>query len=172
MRSPCPLLLLFLQLAAMGACRRPPPVPPPLTPVFRTDSAVYGVTLRAGYYNTTIRFTYTNPVRTVLSSDGCHGPWPPALEKLVAGEWAVAYHPVLPLCGMEPPFRLAPGATHRAALGVTASPRGSGRIPELRVDSLAGTYRLRWILRVGPHPRDPTEVWVVAVSNSFQLVER
>jgi hypothetical protein len=84
----------------------------------------------------------------------------------------VAYSPILQLCKSEPPFRVAAGATYWGVLALLVAPKGSSFGPALKVDSIAGTYRLRWALRAAADPDNRSAPLIEAISPSFRLVER
>lgn len=136
----------------------------------RTDSARYTVRFAPPLYRVRIGFVYRNGTGTPVSTEYCREPGPPTLEKAVGGRWVPAYNPVTLLCQVVPPFRVAPGGTYRGTLDVAVAPRGTRVGPQLAVDSIAGTYRLRWALRAGPEPADPRAPSVEASSPPFQLV--
>jgi hypothetical protein len=98
---------------------------------------------------------------------------PPTLEKEVSpGRWVVAYSPFFQLCRSEPPFRVVAGATYRGVLDLLVAPKGSSIGPALRVDSIAGTYRLRWALRAASDPDNRSAPLIESISPSFRLVAR
>jgi hypothetical protein len=101
----------------------------------------------------------------------------PQVEKLVNGNWVAAYYPIYPACRSFPDFSLASGATFRNQVYFMASPRGGKTMPDLRVDSINGVYRLRWTWREGTGPespvaRAPASRPVEAVSNQFRMILR
>jgi hypothetical protein len=147
-----------------------PPPPPP--PILLTDTNEYAVQLQDGLHRTTIRYAYTNTQPRAVSSTQCQEPPPPVLEKATVTGWIVAYQPVLLMCETIPPFRISPGATHRGTLHVAFSAPSRNMDPSLLVDSIPGIYRLRWVLRGGPDPRDTTVAMVEAASGTFRFVER
>jgi hypothetical protein len=76
------------------------------------------------------------------------------------------------MCLTIPHFRIAAGATYRGTLHFAAAPPGRNMAPVLEVESIPGTYRLRWALRAGSDPEAPGAPVVEAISNEFRLVER
>ncbi|MFN2564963.1 MAG: hypothetical protein ABR499_08140 [Gemmatimonadaceae bacterium] len=180
--------LLVAIVAAVAACgapttrqpqqqpqeQREPPAPPappaPIAATLVTDSAQYTVRFVNGMYRARIGYRYTNQSGDAVSVAYCRTPPPPLLEKKVGGEWVQAYSAVVLLCRSIPDFRIPAGGTYRGALDLAAAPRGRNEVPILEVDSVPGTYRLRWELRAGNDP-DVGAV-VEAISNEFRLVER
>jgi lysophospholipase L1-like esterase len=120
-------------------------------------------------YRATIGYTYTNRSGDAVSASYCGTPPPPVLEKNVAGKWVRAYDDVRLLCRSFPDFRIPAGTTYRSAVHMAVAPRGRNRIPYLEVDSIPGTYRLRWPLRAGNDP--DVGAILEAISNEFRLVE-
>ena len=114
---------------------------------------------------------YTNRSGDAVSATHCHTPPPPTLEKRVGEEWVRAYSPVMLMCLTIPHFRIAAGATYRGTLHFAAAPRGRNMAPALEVESIPGTYRLRWGLRAGNDPEARDAPMVEAISNEFRLVE-
>jgi hypothetical protein len=115
---------------------------------------------------------YTNGTNAPVSTNYCQVPGPPALEKEVGGRWVAAYNPIRLACLSMPPFRLAPGEAYRGTLDVSVAQRGTNVMPQLEVDSIPGTYRLRWALRAGGDPDDSDAPSVEAISAPFELVEQ
>jgi hypothetical protein len=130
------------------------------------------VVLVGGLYRATIGYVYTNHTGSTLSATYCNTPVPPALEKSVDGRWTLAYSPVILLCETIPPFRVARGASYRGTLYFAAAPHGRRMGPALYVDSLPGTYRLRWPLHAGEDPRARDAPLVEAISNEFSMALR
>jgi acyl-CoA thioesterase I len=134
-----------------------------------TDSAQYTVRFVDDMYRATIGYAYTNRSGDAVSASYCRTPPPPVLEKNVAGNWVPAYHGVRLRCRSIPDFRIPAATTYRSAVHMAVAPRGRDRMPSLRVDSIPGTYRLRWALRAGSDP--DVGAIVEAISNEFRLVE-
>ena len=137
----------------------------------RTDSAQYTVPVVDGRYQVSISFVLTNATTTSISADYCKEPGPPILEKFINGRWHLAYTADSFLCQAVPPFILPVDGSHRGVLQVVALPLGSTHGNALRVDSIPGTYRLRWMLNAGTDPRAPGTSTVQAISNGFRLVD-
>jgi hypothetical protein len=165
------LVLFAAIVAATGDCR-PLPAPDQQRATLATDSTEYTVRFESGWYRTVIGYTYTNGTGDAVSATHCHTPPPPALEKRVGEEWVRAYSPVQLLCLSIPHFRIAAGATYRGTLHFAAAPPGRNMGPVLEVESIPGTYRLRWALRAGSDPEAPGAAVVEAISNEFRLIER
>jgi hypothetical protein len=138
----------------------------------RTDSTKYTVRFVSPMYHAVIGYVYTNGTDAPVSENYCRTPRPPLLEKSVKGHWVVAYDQIEFACQSVPPFRIAAGATYRGTLEVTVARPGKNFAPELRVAEIAGTYRLRWVLRSGNNPDDPRAHAVEAISAPFEVVER
>jgi hypothetical protein len=143
---------------------------PPATLV--TDSTEYHAVLANGLYRADIGYRYTNHSRSSVSAVHCHTPPPPALEKNVGQGWVLAYSPVILMCETIPHFRVSAGATYRSTLHLAVAPPSRRMAPVLLVDSLPGTYRLRWALRAGDDPTDRDAPMVEAISNEFDLLVR
>ena len=137
-----------------------------------TDSAEYTVRFVHPMYRTRIGFVFRNDLRDALTRTHCSTPTP-MLEKNVNGRWVVAYHSVELMCLRIPHFRIGPQSTYRAALDLAvAPPSATNMAPRLEVDSIPGTYRMRWSLKRGEDPEEPRAPTVEAVSNEFRLVLR
>ena len=165
-------LVLTALVAAVGACRPTVARDQPSGTALVTDSTQYGVRIADGMYRAAIGYTYTNRTGDAVSMNYCRTPTPPILEKSVGGTWVRAYAAVVLMCLSHPPFRIAAGDTYRGTLDLAAAPRGSNTAPTLDVDSVPGTYRLRWTLRAGNDPDAPGAPSVEAVSNEFRLILR
>jgi hypothetical protein len=137
-----------------------------------TDSTRYTVRFEGGMYRANIGFAYTNRSGDAVSLNYCRTPPPPMLEKRVAGEWVRAYSPIQLACLTLPPFRVAAGAIYRGVVDFAAAPRAGNLWPQLEVESIPGTYRLRWQLRTGNDPDAKDARTVEAISNEFRFVER
>ena len=165
--------LTLLTIAGVASCQ--PTVareqPAGGTTTIVTDSSQYTVRRVDGMYRATIGYAYTNRTGDVVSMNYCRSPTPPTLEKNVGGRWVRAYAAVTLMCLTHPPFRIAAGDTYRGTLGLAAAPRGSNAAPQLEVDSVPGTYRLRWTLRAGSEPDAPGAGVVEAISNEFRLTQ-
>ena len=166
-----PLLMLWAAALAAG-CRTVTDFDRQSGAFIATDSAAYAVHVEGGLYHAAIGYTYTNGTHAPVSADYCHVPGPPTLEKQVGDQWVVAYHAIVLLCQTVPPFRIPGGSMYRGTLGLAVAPGGANMGPPLLVDSIPGTYRLRWVLRAGNDPQDKAAPNVEAISNSFRLFER
>lgn len=119
-----------------------------------------------------VPFIARNPTDEPLYLIGCHRPPPPLLEKLVDGEWEVAYGAVVPLC-LSPPFEIPPGGERRDTLRVVGFLPGQNTMPTFDT-AVEGTYRLRWEIYAGQTDEDfpvggdllPLEQ---QVSNTFEV---
>jgi hypothetical protein len=137
----------------------------------RVDSAQYTVRLVGPMYSATIGFVYVNHTGGTVSENYCRAPTPPVLEKrLEDGRWVLAYSQILLTCKTLPPLRVAPGESYRGTLEMAAAKPGANIYPRFEADSVPGVYRLRWVLRSGPDPDNPSASTVEAVSPPFRLV--
>lgn len=165
--------MLSLLVAFAGACSRGRTAAP--APVrgatMQTDSTRYTVRFTKPVYRVRIGFVYTNGTDAPVSTNYCKTPGPPALEKEVSGRWVRAYDPIVLLCLAIPPFRLAAGQSYNGTLDVMVAQRGANFFPQLEVDSIPGTYRLRWALTAGSDPDAPDAASVEAISAPFELAE-
>ena len=176
--------VLFLAIAIAGSACHPPAAtdgprgsetqgPAPRRSVtLTTDSTQYTVRFDGRMYRARIGYTYVNRSGNAVSTNHCHTPPPPALEKRVGDQWVRAYDPVLLACLTLPPFQIPAGTTYRGVLDFAAAPPGRTMAPTLEVESVPGVYRLRWILRSGGNPDAPASTPVEAISNEFRFVER
>jgi hypothetical protein len=165
-------LLLAAIVAALGACSAATPRQGQPRVTLVTDSTQYTVRLVDGMYRARIGYTYTNRSGDAVSTNHCHTPPPPILEKRVGDGWVRAYSAVMLMCLTIPPFRIAAGETYRGTLDLAVAPRGVNAAPALEVDAIPGTYRLRWALRAGNDPDARDAPTVEAISNEFRLIER
>lgn len=165
-------LMLAAIVAAVSNCR--PVVAPQPQPgvTLASDSSQYTVRFVDGMYRATIGYVYTNRSGDAVSATHCHSPPPPLLEKRVGGQWVRAYDPVMLMCLTIPHFRVPRNATYRGTLYFAAAQRGRNMAPTLEVESIPGTYRLRWGLRAGDDPEARGASIVEAISNEFRLIER
>lgn len=132
-----------------------------------TDSTTYHVTTTDAWHAVTIEVSFTNPTREEVRIPSCHGAYPPTVEKLGPGGWVTVYSPVVLLC-LEPPVRIAPGATFTMSYTINAG-RLPNTFPRLEVDEIAGTYRLNWhALHTKSGSALPESY---RTSNPFQLIE-
>ena len=165
-------LLVAAVVAVAGDCRTSPAPERQAAATLATDSAQYAVRFEGGMYRGTIGYVYTNRSGDAVSATHCHTPPPPVLEKKVGEEWVRAYNPVMLACLSIPHFRIAAGTTYRGTLHFAAAPSGRNMAPALEVESIPGTYRLRWGLRAGSDPEARDAPIIEAISNEFRMVER
>jgi hypothetical protein len=142
----------------------------PLSASLRTDSAQIGVRHSSFAYMAEIGFVYTNTTAKPVSKAGCGFPPFPELEKKVNDRWVAAYYPIYLLCLTKPDFMLRSGETYHGVLNFTAYERGHNTAPTLEVDSIDGTYRLRWDFAEGTDATVEGTRSVEAVSNEFRMV--
>jgi hypothetical protein len=160
--------LLGLVVALGAGCKIDEELGPVLNNALVTDSTEFQVTLTTRY-EARIGWTFTNATRITLSMNHCNGPHPPTMQKLVDGQWVNVYPAYVLMCLSTPPFRLEPGESFRGTRFVSTGPLNTGTDPEVLADSIAGTYRLRWSLSVGPNPDASSAAPVEAISNEFRL---
>ena len=170
MRIPT-IVFAGLVIGACVALPAPSAQQPPAATLV-TDSTEYSVRFEGGFYRATIGYRYTNRSGHAVSANYCRTPPPPVLEKKVGAAWVRAYSPIMLMCLSHPPFRIAVGETYRGVLALDAAPRGRNAAPTFDVESVPGTYRLRWRLVAGSDPDAKDAPAVEAVSNEFRLVER
>lgn len=162
---------LTVSSSLIVGCATFDPTRGPLTASLRTDSAEIGVEFRSRAYVAKIGFVYTNTTPGPVSKSRCGEPADPHLEKRVDGRWVEVYRPVYLMCRTTPDFRIESGATHRGVISFTAYEPGQNKYPDLLVDSIGGTYRLRWVLAEGAEATESARR-VEAISNEFRMVLR
>lgn len=140
--------------------------------VLRADSAEIPVHFNQHAYVARIGFVFVNDSGEPLSRVGCGGPGWPALEKKVDGQWVAAYYPVELSCRVVPDFFFPPATTYRNELGFLAYEPGNKMGPELRVKSIDGVYRLRWVFTEGENPTAKGAIQVETTSNEFRMLLR
>jgi N-acetylglutamate synthase-like GNAT family acetyltransferase len=160
-------ILLIVFVAACGALS---PLKQPLTASLRADSAEIHVRRSGFTYSANIPFVYTNTTANPVSMAGCGGPYWPALEKKVNDRWVAAYYPNRLLCLIKPDFMIESGKTYRDVLQFAAYEPGHNIGPDLRVDSIDGTYRLRSVFAEGTDATAKDVGSVEAISNEFRMV--
>jgi len=102
---------------------------------------------------------------------GCGGPYSPGFEKLIDGKWVgVLGMPTL-LCLIKPDFYISAGKSLSGVAEYYAFDPGHRIAPDLRMDSIGGTYHLVSEWTVGLDASDPKARRVVFKSNPFRLVE-
>ena len=137
--------------------------------VLAAGSADHTIHLRGPLHTADIDFQLTNHTGSTLSANSCGAPIPPELQKRRAdGSWVFAYNPLVLGCRTEPALRVADGGSYHGTLTLVAG-RDSNISPTLLADSVPGTYRLKWRLRVGPNPDDETAPIFEPVSPPFRF---
>jgi hypothetical protein len=172
------LTVALAACAANGTAPLPAELPPEGASHLRTGAGGYELTRRGGGWETTIDFTFTNPLDETIYVVNCRGGLAVALERWDGEAWVPAWSPVLLQC-LSPPIEIAAGESYRASIEVWGSEPGRNHHPEFAVERLDGTYRLVWgnlVLRWrgdyvngafgDPVPRE------LRVSNSFELRRR
>ena len=127
----------------------------------RTSADAYTAEMGPRYVSFEVPITYTNTTGRTAYFTGCSRPSPPSVEKLVEGEWVLAYNQVYLMC-LAPPVPVEAGATFEYALHATAAFPGQNAAPEWEVGDVPGTYRLRWSVEERGEER-------VIYSNKFDL---
>lgn len=163
-------LVLLLCCLLLGGCQRLAVTPTQRAAYMKTDSAAFAVKSERFAYVATIGFTYVNHSGSPVSTTRCGKPGPQDLEKRVGSRWVQAYSPASLACLSTPNFVLANDDTYHSTLEFVAFEPGHGIGPALMVDSVDGTYRLRWSLVHGANPEDRSAPRIEAVSNEFRLI--
>jgi hypothetical protein len=156
-------------IAWMAACQTVAHSDDPLTASLKTDSAQVSVHRSGVSYIADIGYTYTNTTPGPVAKRGC-GITPPDLEKKVNGRWVAAYNPVRLMCIRVPDFSLASGQSYHGVLHFMAAEPGHNVSPTLSVDSIDGTYRLRWDFVEGTDAGVEGAKTVSSTSNEFRMV--
>jgi hypothetical protein len=156
-------------VALLAGCQTLQPLESTMTASLRTDSAVVGVHHGSYEYFAKIGFVFTNTTSKPVSKAGCGNIPGPSLEKNVDGKWVSAYSPVYLLCLTKPDWSLAAGASYHGELEFYAFERGHNTYPILDVDTIDGTYRLRWQFAEGTDATAPDARRVESTSNEFRL---
>jgi hypothetical protein len=167
-------LFALVACAQAGACRivHFGGAPDPRAVTLRVDSSAYVLRVVGSTYRTDIGFTFTNHTGGTVSKAICGGPTPPTLEMEVSpGRWMMAYSVVELMCDTDPPFRVANDRSYHGTVHVVAAPHGvGGPLGGWIVDTIPGTYRLRWNLRGGADPHKASAAIIDAISPSFRLI--
>ena len=152
------------------SCKSLLPNRDPLQASLVTDSAEIAVSLRGNAYIASIGFTFTNTTGRTISRAGCGGPGWPYVEKNVNGRWVAAYYPMVLLCRTSPDFYWKAGAQIRDQVPFMAFVPGHNTMPELRVDSIEGVYRLHWGFVEGKDAGATNARQIDVVSNQFRMI--
>ena len=157
-------------LVCLGACQTLRPSKPPLTAPIRTDSAQIGVRHGGFQYNANIGFVFTNTTASPVSTSVWCPPFQ-TLEKKVGDHWVAATNSKNCLVSQTmPTLTIESGQSYRDLLQFWASDRGHFGWPELQVDSIEGTYRLRWDFVEGTDAYAKGARRVEGISNEFLMV--
>jgi len=156
---------------SLSICVCQPLVPLKARPrvVLHADSAEVPVHFTQRAYVAKIGFMFVNDTDQPLSRASC-GPILPALEKRIDGHWVAAYYPASLSCRIIPDPVLPPGTTFRDVLEFMAYEPGHQMLPELRVKSIDGVYRLRLGFTEGTDATAKGARYVEATSNEFRMV--
>lgn len=109
----------------------------------QTDRLTYEIRRENDELRAEIPFTYTNRTGNTVFVVNCQGYAPPVLEKLVDGEWQLAWAAVTMSC-LSPPIVIEPGETYKETLVVYAAEPGTRKAPTFEVAEIEGIYRLVW----------------------------
>ena len=167
-----PVIAVIAVALFLGTCRTLQRSRAPLHAELRTDSTEIGVHFGGELYLAKIGFVFVNTTASPISKAGCGFPPWPEVEKLVNGRWTAAYHPAYLMCRTIPDFVIAPGASYPGVIEFHAAAPGKGIGPTLRVDSIDGTYRLRWVWTEGREADRKNARSVEGISNEFRMVLR
>ena len=159
----------MLLLTELAGCRTLREGSSELRLSFVTDSSHVTVYDRGNAYVGNIAYTLTNTTNQPISRSGCGGPGYPDLEKKVSNRWVVAYDNISLACRTHPDFSWDPGSQIRDVLRFTAFKPGHNTYPQIRVDSIDGTYRLRWSFTEGRQEGAKGARSIEAVSNEFLI---
>ncbi len=143
-----------------------------LLPSFRTDATAYTVRSTEAGFEVTIPFTFTNAGSHTVHVVNCMGETSVQLEKLVDGEWVVAWSAAVPEC-LGPPIVVRTGQQWEGDVEVSSGLPGSNLYPQFEVAEIPGEYRLVWSDVVIPY-NDPARAGEVLpleqrTSNRFTL---
>jgi hypothetical protein len=169
-RSSLAILLCISALVFLRACQSLSSSPAPTTASLRTDSTEITVYHSDIAYSAEIGFVYTNTTSKPVAKAGCGSPPFPDLEKKVNEKWVMAYNPAYLMCLTRPDFSLRSGQSYHGVLRFNAFDRGHNTLPILAVDSIDGTYRLRWDFVEGTDTQVKGSRTVQSISNEFRMV--
>jgi hypothetical protein len=158
----------MISLQFLAACQTLGISDRPASALLRTDSTEIGAHMSGYYYLAKIGFAFTNTTPNTISHGGCGGPGFPQVEKKVGEQWVLAYSQVYLDC-RNPPMMIPSGETYQAVLPFMASAPGHNEEPSLLVDSIDGTYRLRWAFSEGTGGGYTSARKVEGISNEFHM---
>jgi hypothetical protein len=177
----CSVLAIAGLVIGCGPLSGPVTAPPdhgnaplPVEAPLQTDRLVYQLQRDSGgHVRVEIPFTYHNTTGETVYLVNCRGAVPPSLEKWQAGQWVVAWTPVLLMC-LSHPIVIESDVVYSDTLRVSAARQGSNEYPQFEVPDLEGTYRLVWPMPVHEYDFDnppsgrplPLES---RISNNFEL---
>jgi hypothetical protein len=163
-------LLAVGSLLWFGACQTLRPARAPLIAPIRTDSVQIGVRHGGFTYRADIGFVFTNTTPNVVSTSSWCPPFQ-TLEKKVLNHWVAATNYKNCLASGTPyALTIESGKSYRDDLQFWASDRGHSGWPELMLDSIEGTFRLRWDFVEGTDLSATNARKVEGISNEFQMV--
>ena len=141
------IVLLSTAAAALNACAGDPTTPTLVTrdtsAAVQTDSLAYRLVRTDVSYDGRIAFAFTNRDARSVEITNCLGTTTVGLEKLVGDRWVLAWSPTLPLC-LSAPIVVAPGATYRTELLISAGRPGTTTEPKFLAGTVDGVYRMIW----------------------------
>jgi hypothetical protein len=163
-------LLAVGSLLWFGACQTLGLSRAPLTAPIRTDSVQIGVRHGGYAYKAEIGFVFTNTTPNPVSTSIWCPPFQ-TLEKKVIDHWvaATSYKNCLTSGAMHT-LTIESGKSYRDVLQFWASDRGHSGWPELMIDSIEGTFRLRWDFVEGTDASAKDARKVEGISNEFRMV--
>jgi hypothetical protein len=148
-------------------------------PFITTDkdeySAERGMIVVAGdtvwYLRFTIALQYTNRTDRPVYLPRCGGVQSPRLERLVEGHrWETVYEPVHLAC-WQTPRRVDPGQVYAYDFRIKAYDPQSSVRPSWQADVVNGSYRIVWIVLIGPEALAQSVPLEERSSGTFSVVE-
>lgn len=115
-------------------------------PLIRTDSAEYTLESTDRSWSVEIPYTFFNRTGEDVYLTNCHGGFALRLDRWDedAGEWVVAWAPVLLLC-LSPPIVIRAGDAYQDTVRLFAVHPDEKGGPKFQADEVGGTYRIVWI---------------------------
>jgi hypothetical protein len=120
---------------------------------FQTGSTEYVLNRTSAGYAMEIDFQFTNPRDGLVYFVNCNGATGLVLEKWVAGQWQIAWAPVMPLC-LSPPIIVRPHDAWSGKVHVYAGEFESNHYPQFDIRELEGVYRLQWVELLSSYDAD------------------
>jgi hypothetical protein len=157
----------IVAVAALAACNTPTDPDVGTRPSMVTDRLEYELALADAGLVTTIGYAYENRTHAAIEVVNCRGDVTPHLEKLVDGDWVIAWSAPKLDC-LSPPVVVASGERYADEIRFFAAHPGTNTRPRMLVPSVTGTYRLVW--GGASWPNDEPLPRELIVSNAFGLV--